>query len=272
MLGINTNVASLNAQRNLSSSQANMANSVQRLSSGLRVSSAADDAAGMAIATRMDSQIRGSSVALRNTNDGISMMQTADGAMSSIGDDLQRMRELAVQAKNSTSSNDLTSLDKEYQDLGSEINRVINQTDFNGASILKDGTAKTFQVGAKNTDTISVTISDLSAATNLTATTGGSLTSAANAATAITSIDGAIGEINTERANVGSVTNRFNQVASNLQTYNQNMSTARSRIVDADYAAESANMTRNSVLQQAGTAMLAQANAQPNQVLSLLRG
>ena len=263
---INTNVSSLNAQRNLSTSQMSLATSMQRLSSGLRVNSAKDDAAGLAIADRMNAQIRGTNVAIRNANDGISLAQTADGALSTVTDALQRMRELAVQAQNgSNGTSDRANLDTEYQALSSEVTRISTQTVFNGNTIIGAGAGtQTFQVGANVGDTLSVT-------TNAIATVAGGLTTAAAANTAITAIDAKLDVINTDRATYGAAMNRFSFTISNLQIGAENQSAARSRIMDADFAMETANLSRANILQQAGNAMVAQANQLPQQVMTLLR-
>lgn len=273
-LTINTNLASLNAQRNLGASQMQLNSALQRLSSGSRVNSAKDDAAGLAIAERMTSQIRGTTVAIRNANDGISLAQTAEGALSSMSDMMQRMRELATQASNATSSSDLTSLNTEYQDLATELTRTLNATTFNGKAVLAaDAGTLTFQVGAGTSadNRIDITTTDLTGDATVTAVTGGDLTSAANARTAMTNIDTALGTLNTQRANLGSVQNRFQFAIDNLQISGENIQSARSRIMDTDFATETANLTKAQILQQAGTAMLAQANSAPNYVLSLLR-
>jgi flagellin len=277
-MSINTNIVSMNAQRNLAASQGSLATSMQRLSSGLRVNSAADDAAGLAIASRMDAQVRGMDVAARNANDGISMAQTADGAMGQIGDMLQRMRELAVQGANGSNNvTDSANLDAEFQQLGSEINRTVGSTSFNGNAILGAAAAVgfTFQVGANTTanDTVTVKGVDLSAAASKTniATTK-SLTTAANATAAITAIDAAVDEITTQRATWGATQNRFNSIVSTLQVGSQNQASARSRIMDADFAKETSNLSRAQILQQAGNAMVAQANQLPNGVMALLKG
>ncbi len=386
-LTINTNVASLNAQRNLTSSSMDLATSLQRLSSGLRINSAKDDAAGLAISERMSTQIRGMNVAMRNASDGVSLAQTAEGSLDSVSNALQRIRELAVQSANATNSaSDRSALDAEAQQLKSEINRVATQTNFNGVKLL-DGsfTNKTFQVGANNGETISIssivnaksdalgttdiasvgvgsaattpaatviaagdikitaesgaiidvgtfttgatadlaassvleavnkisdqtgvfaTITDgttdqltftsthdiaitaggtataavtgLAASTTATAaTTTGfdtlDLTSAGGANTAILFMDSALNAVNTARADLGAIQTRFESVVSNLSINSENTSAARGRIRDADFASETANLTRNQILQQAGTAMLAQANQIPQNVLSLLR-
>jgi flagellin len=272
---INTNLASLNAQRNLSTSQSALNLSIQRLSSGLRVNSAKDDAAGLAIAERMNAQIKGMNVAIRNAADAISLSQTAEGALGKVGDALQRMRELAVQAANaSNGTGDLTNLDAEYQQLALEVTRVLDGTTFNGTSLLNSSATLTFQVGANNvgTDQIDVDTTDLTGGAGITAVVGGDLTSSANAQTAMDNLDDAIDEITSARATFGAVQNRFESVISNLQVASENQSASRGRIMDADFAAETAALTRGQILQQAGTAMLAQANALPNTVLTLLRG
>ena len=263
---INTNMASLNAQRNLNSSQSALATSMQRLSSGLRVNSSKDDAAGMAIADRMNAQVRGINVAIRNANDGVSLAQTAEGALATITDALQRMRELAVQAQNgSNGTTDRANLDQEYQQLSQEIARIAAQTRFGGTAIIGPSAgAMVFLVGPNNGDTLTVTT------TQVTTVVGG-LTTAAAASTAVFDIDAKLDVINSSRATYGAVMNRFALAIQNLQTTGENTSAARGRIMDADYAAETSNLARAQILQQAGTAMVAQANQIPNQVLQLLR-
>ena len=381
---INTNVMSLNAQRNLTTSQSSLATSLQRLSSGLRIISAKDDAAGLAISERFSSQIRGLDQAQRNANDGISLAQTAEGALAQVTNNLQRIRELAVQSANATnSSTDRTALQAEVDQLLSEIDRVANQTEFNGVKLL-DGsfTSAVFQVGANAGETISVSslvdantaalssvtsatgqssvtsgISDLAAATagdlvingvdvstgigaagsinqrvgqvvdainntssqhgvsaafdsvngrivltsdadiavtgnddgtvtgfNVSgndgdataATTNGlttlSVASFSGASLAIQQMDSALSQVNSARATLGAIQNRFESVVQSLSTTSENLSAARSRIQDTNFAAETANLTRAQILQQAGTAMLAQANSAPQNVLSLLQG
>jgi flagellin len=277
---INTNVASLNAQRNLSASQSSLATSMQRLSSGLRINSAKDDAAGLAIAERMNAQVRGMNVAIRNANDGISLAQTAEGALSKVGDALQRMRELAVQSRNATnSSSDKDSLNKEFGQLQSEITRVLGGTSFNGKKMLgSDATTMTFQIGANTTadDIVDITSEDMTANSDITAVTGStavidSTATSGDIATVIDNIDTAIDTINDQRATFGAAQGRFDAIISNLQQSVESQSAARSRIMDADFAQETANMSRAQILQQAGSAMVAQANQQPQQVLSLLR-
>jgi flagellin len=374
---VNTNIMSLNAQRNLNSSQNALATSVQRLSSGMRINSAKDDAAGLAISERMTSQVRGLNQAVRNANDGISLAQTAEGALAEVSNNLQRIRELAVQSANATNSaSDRAALDAEAQQLVSEIERVANQTAFNGTSLLDGSFANAaFQVGANVNETITVTgivdsnvaslgsvvkaqvtgaaataftavtagdltingtsvggiaaaasaterasqvrdainsvadttgvyatndtattvtlssasnivvahagasstlaITGLAAATTNTATTTGfvglSVGTVSGANLAIQSMDAALTAVNDARASLGAVQNRFESTIANLSTTAENLSAARSRIQDADFAAETASMTRAQILQQAGTAMVAQANSLPQSVLSLLR-
>jgi flagellin len=277
---INTNIASLEAQRNLNSSQSSLHTSMQRLSSGLRVNSAKDDAAGLAIAMRMDSQVRGMNVAVRNANDGISLAQTAEGALASVGNDLQRMRELAVQSANGTNStSDQASLQKEFIQLQAEITRVLGGTTFNGINILAGAaTSMSFQIGANTTanDTISIGLSDMTADTTITAITSATASIGAGATlgaidTVINNLDTALNTVNDTRATLGATQSRFDQIIANLQTAVENQSSAKSRIMDADYAAETANMSRANILQQAGTAMVAQANQLPQQVLKLLQ-
>lgn len=268
-LSINTNVSSLVAAKNLANSQKSLATSMQRLTSGLRINSAADDAAGLAISTSMSSQISGMQVAQRNANDAISLVQTADGALSSMTSVFQRMRDLATQASNGTySASDYTQMDKEYQDLATEANRIASSTKFNNIDMIsgKAGTF-TFQVGANTTDTLDVTTSD---ATQYLATPG-DLTSAANAKTAIGALDTALDSLTGDRSNYGASLNRLGFTVNNLDNSITNLQSARSRIVDADYGQESANIAKTQVLQQAGIAMLAQANQQPQSILSLLR-
>jgi flagellin len=280
-LSINTNIASIDAQRNLSGSQMSLATSMQRLSSGLRINSAKDDAAGLSIAERMNAQVRGMNVAIRNSNDGISLAQTADGALAQVSNSLQRMRELAVQARNSTnSSSDKDSLNKEFGQLQSEITRVLGGTTFNGKHMLgADATTLNFQVGANTTadDTVSIKTVDMTQDTTMTAVTNTSSVVIDSTATSgaigtvIDNIDKAIDDVNNTRATFGATQSRFDSIISNLQSGVENQTAARSRIMDTDFAAETANMSRANVLQQAGTAMIAQANQQPQQVLSLLR-
>ena len=267
-LSVNTNVMSLAAQRNLSRNTNGLQTSIERLSSGLRVNSAKDDAAGLAIATRIDAQVRGLNVAVRNAGDAISLSQTAEGGLAEITNMLQRMRELAVQSANATNSaSDRANLDAEYQQLNTEITRQVGATTFNGVAIIGGGAgAQVFQVGANATDVITVTTADMAAAA-----AGGDITSAANATTALGTVDTAMDLVTTNRALYGATQNRFQSVINNLTVASENQAAARGRIMDADFAMETANLTRLQILQQAGTAMVAQANQIPQSVLSLLQ-
>ena len=268
---INTTIVSLNAQRNMTTSQSALATSMQRLSSGLRVNSAKDDAAGLAIAERMSAQVRGSNVAMRNANDAISMFQTAEGAMGKIGDSLQRIRELAVQAANGSLSNaDRTNLNAESTQLVAEIGRVASNAKFNGVNLL-NGTLTTanFQVGANATDVITTTTSfDMTA---LAAYTAANISTQAGATAVLTATDTDLNTLNSARADAGALQSRFEAVVGQLQVYAENTSAARGRIMDADFAQETAALSRAQILQQAGSAMVAQANQLPNQVMALLR-
>ena len=265
-MSINTNVNSLNAQRHLSMSQGALSTSMARLSSGLRINSATDDAAGLAIADRMNAQVKGINIAVRNANDGISLAQTAEGALSTVTDVLQRMRELAVQAQNgSNGTTDRANLDTEFQALSSEITRIAAQTKFNGTAIVGGSAgAQVFQVGANNGDTLTITTSTVT-------TVSGGLTTSATASTAVAALDTALDTITTSRATYGAAINRFNFAIANLQVTGENQTAARGRIMDADFATETAGLARAQILQQAGTAMIAQANQLPQQVLQLLR-
>ena len=284
---INTNLNSLNAQRSLNSSQMSLATSMQRLSSGLRVNSAKDDAAGLAIAERMNTQVRGMNAAVRNANDGISLAQTAEGSLGKVADALQRMRELAVQSSNATnSSSDKDSLDKEFGELAKEIQRILNATTFNGKHVLgAEAGPMQFQVGANTTanDTIDITTVDMTIDPTIVLVAGTDNTGAGrslidNSAligavhTVIDNIDVALNNVSAQRATLGASQSRFDSVISNLQVSVENQTAARSRIMDADFAAETANLSRTQILQQAGTAMVAQANQMPQQVLKLLQG
>ena len=284
---INTNLISLNSQRALNMSQSSLGVAMQRLSSGMRVNSAKDDAAGLAIAERMTSQVRGMNVAIRNSNDGISMAQTAESALGKVADSLQRMRELSVQAVNATNSgSDKDSLDKEFGELSKEVQRVLGATTFNGRHMLgADAGTLTFQIGANTSsdDVIDIVTSNLTIDTTITSVAGTDNTGAGRAVidssasptdihTVMDSIDTALNNINAQRATLGASQSRFETVISNLQVSVESQSAARSRIMDADFAAETANLSRAQILQQAGNAMVAQANQLPQQVLKLLQG
>ena len=283
---INTNLVSLNAQRNNNVSQSSLATSMQRLSSGLRVNTAKDDAAGLAIAERMTTQVRGMNVALRNANDAVSLTQTGESALGKVGDLFQRMRELAVQSANGTNNtDDRVSLNEEFVQLAQEATRTLGGTQFNGVNILATNDISTYQIGANNTsdiDRITVNAFNWTTEQKLTDLLGASIitgagvptaaiTDATSAQGALKTIDDAITRVNSQRATFGAVQNRFENVIAILQVGSENQSAARSRIMDADYASETANLSRASILQQAGNAMVAQANQLPQQVLSLLR-
>jgi len=274
---INTNVMSLTAQRNLGNSQSLMATSMQRLSSGLRINSARDDAAGLAIAERMNTQVRGMNVAIRNANDGISLAQTAEGGLDEIGNMLQRMRELAVQSANGTNSGgDRNNLQLEYKALGDEVARISSSTTFNGIKIIGSGAGSiSFQVGANtgSAQTLKITTGNIASAAGVSAALAASIGSAAlasGATEAMTALDTAIDNVTTARAGLGAVQSRFESAINNLQIGVENQSASRGRIVDADFAVESAALTRSQILQQAGSAMVSQANSAPQNVLSLL--
>ena len=268
---INTNLASLNAQRNLTTSGKSLNTSLQRLSSGLRVNSARDDAAGLGIATNMAAQSRGMTVATRNANDGISLAQTAEGGLATITDHLQRMRELATQASSGQyDTNNLAALDKEFQALQSEISRVATATTFNGKHVLTADTALSFQIGAGTSTDNQIAVTTVSASM-ATVVTGLAVATTAGAAASMAAIDTALNNVNDARSGLGALQSRFEGVVSQLGAQIENTEAARSRIMDTDYAAETANLSRAQILQQAGTAMLAQANTIPQNVLSLLQ-
>jgi len=274
-ISVNTNVSSLNAQRNLSKSGQGLATSMERLSSGMRINSAKDDAAGLQISNRLTSQINGLGVAQRNANDGISIAQTAEGAMSETTNILQRVRELALQSANgSNSAEDRASLQLEVSALQEEINRISSDTSFGDINLL-DGnfTAVDFQIGANSGETITfgITAMDTTTLTDGTTTVAAiDISTAAGAQLAIDSIDGAIKQVDTERAKLGAVQNRFGHTINNLANIQENVSASRSRIQDTDFATETAEMTKNQILQQAGTSILSQANQLPQAALSLL--
>lgn len=279
-LVVNTNMASLNAQRNLGKSQSDLNISMQRLSSGLRVNSAKDDASGLYSSELMTSDIRGLNQAIRNAADGISLSQTAEGALAEIANNLQRVREVAVQAANATTEN-RTGLQKEVDQLTQEISRIIQTTEFNGTFVLSGGSQLTFQVGADGKTDNQVSVSGTAIQTvigasggyntSLTATKTIDVSTSGGAFAALNSLDTAIVKIAETRATFGAVQNRFDAVISNLQNYSENLTAARSRIMDADFASETAKLTRAQIMQQAGTSILAQANQIPQGALSLLQ-
>ena len=267
---INTNIASLTAQKNLANVTMKLQSSYDHLSSGLRITSAADDAAGLGISERLRAKISAWAVAGRNTQDGISLAQTGEGALNGVNNMLSRMRELATQAANGTlSPTDRTTADNEFQKLISEVDRVATSTEFNDIKLL-DGSSptSTIQVGINAGDTIDVNLQDTTAATL--GINGLNVTSAANASAAITAIGTAIDTVNTARGQFGADMNRLQNAFANTQTQDQNLSAAESRIRDVDVAAETANLTRNTILQQAAVSVLSQANVQPQLALKLL--
>ena len=272
-LVINTNVAALNAQRNLAHSQRALNKSMQRLSSGLRINSAKDDAAGLAISDRMTSQIRGLNQAVRNSNDGISMAQTAEGALQETGNLLQRMRELSVQSANDTNTEaDRSSIDAEFQQLAAEIDRIANTTSFNNQTLLSGGFSNTsaaiFHVGANASQVISLHIG--AATTNALSIGTLTVSTRSHANSSITALDEAISKVDVLRGSLGAVMNRLEATISNLSNVAENITASRSRIVDADIARETSAMTKNNILQQAGVSVLTQANQAPQLALSLL--
>lgn len=272
---INTNVKSILAQNALVTNDRSLTKSMQQLSTGKRINTAADDAAGLAISSRMTSQIRGLNQGVRNANDGISMLQTAEGATQEISNMLQRMRELAVQAANDTyGTTDRTAITTEVTELATEITRIGTNTQWNGMSVLASASTYTFQVGSGSTSTSSI---DVSFTTTMSASNLGvsaaslSVSSNTYAQAAIASIDTAITSVNTFRSTLGAKINRLTSAADNLANISMNTAASRSRIEDADYAQATTELARAQIIQQAGTAMLAQANQQPQAVLSLLK-
>jgi flagellin len=280
---INTNVMSLNAQRNASANQSSMQTTMQRLSSGLRINTAKDDAAGLAIAERMNTQVRGMTVAVRNANDGISLSQVAESGIGTLTDILQRMRELAVQSINSTNtSSDISALNQEYSQLGNELARIVSAVQFNGSTLFTNTAGYDFQVGATSGQTITIASACLNfqSAAGLSSVMLGSTdaasaldftTNSANAAN-LTALDLALDTVNAARAQLGAIQSRFEKTINFLQSGIENQSAAKGRIMDADFAQETSNLTRVQILQQAGTAMIAQANQMPQSVLQLLKG
>jgi len=267
---IGTNVASLSAQRHLANSRADMEVSMERLASGKRINSAMDDAAGLTVVHKLDAKITGLNQAVRNGNDGISMIKVAEGALEEISSILDRMKELTVQGANGTyASADRTAMSVEFVALYDEMTRITDATDFNGKKVIGNSVSINIQVGDTNAasqDVIAITTTD-SANTALSV----SITTAADANTANALVDTAIATVDTQRGTLGAIANRLENAVSNLMSRSENQAAARSRIEDTDFAVESANLAKNQVLQQAGTAMLAQANASGQGVLSLLK-
>lgn len=272
-LRIYNNVEAANAHRVLSNTNNALSKSMERLSSGLRINRAADDAAGLAVSEVMRSQIRGMSVASRNAQDGVSMVQVADGALGNVGDMLQRVRDLAVQASNGTLTDaQRANLDAEVQQILSEINTTGSDTEFNGIKILSGSVATsavTLQVGANGGQVIAFTIGTIS--TTALTLNGLAVSTATAASAAIASIDSAISTVTAQRASLGAVQNRLELTISRLGLTSENLQAAESRIRDADMASEMISFTKNQILQQSGMAMLSQANSAPQSVLSLLR-
>lgn len=303
MAVINTNLLSLTTQNNLNKSQSSLGTAIERLSSGLRINSAKDDAAGQAIANRMTAQVKGLTQAARNANDGISVAQTTEGALNEINTNLQRIRELTVQANNGTNSaDDLVSINNEVVDRLKEINRVADQTSFNGVKVLSTAQTLNIQVGAKDAETIGISLKKIDSSTlfagnakmsgitegstgkasvgilatysaGAAATTSGTATAATAtvASGLLAEIDKAISDVDSLRSSLGASQNRFESTVNNLNSTVTNITAAKSRIEDADYATEVSNMSRAQILQQAGTSVLSQANQVPQTVLSLLR-
>ncbi|MCB9880481.1 MAG: flagellin FliC [Planctomycetes bacterium] len=271
-LRVNTNVASINAQRNLESVTGRLGTNYRRLSTGLRITTAADDAAGLAISERLRSQVRSLSQSKRNANDGISLVQTAEGALNESNSILIRMRELAIQASNGTvSPKDKTTLNEEFTQLRSEIERIAKSTEFNSVKLL-DGSASetTFQVGFGTTSGVDTVGISLTPALATSLSLDGLSITGSNAAAAISAIDNAIDKVSSQRGSFGAVQNRLSSTINNLGVQIENLSAAESRIRDVDVADETAQLTRNSILQQAATSILAQANVAPQSALSLL--
>jgi flagellin len=276
-LYVNTNVSAINAQRQLFNSGQALNTSFERLSSGFRINRAADDAAGLQITDRLTSQIQGLNQAVRNANDAISLTQTAEGALAETTIALQRIRQLAIQSQNGiNSSSDRSALQKEVSALKSEITRIATDTEFNGVKLLDAGFSAVFLVGAEGGQTISVNLSagKLQGATSFSTAglglTDTSVTSASTASAAIGAIDTAISAIGGIRADLGALQNRFQSTIRNLSNISENVAAARSRIKDTDFAAETAELTRNQIIQQASISVLSQANQRPQAALSLL--
>lgn len=267
---VNTNLASMNAQKNLSAVTSRLQGNYSRLSSGLRITNASEDAAGLEISERLRSKVRAWGVAGRNTQDGISLAQTAEGALGEVSNMLSRMRELATQSANGTlSSTERTTLDNEFQELSGEIDRIATTTEFNGINLLDGSTATAvFQVGIDAGDTVTVNMQDTQAATIGISTLD--VTSDTNASAAITALETAIDTVNSSRGELGASQNRLQSAFINAQNQRENLSAAESRIRDVDVASETADLTRNGILQQAAVAVLSQANAQPQLALRLL--
>ncbi len=269
---INTNIGSLNATRQLDSSNRDLSVSMERLTSGLRINSAADDAAGLAVATNMTTQIMGTDMAVRNANDGISMAQTIDGAAEEMTNMMQRQRELAIQSLNDTySSANRIAMNAEFDALSAELTRIASTTKFNGIAIMNTAVSTNLQVGWEDNVADSINLTTIAGSAIATAVTAVGVDTSANAAGAITVLNTQLSTLSSARSGVGAVQNRLEYTVSNLQNVSENTSAARSGIQDADFAKESADLAKNQVLQQAGMSMLSQANQASQNVLSLLR-
>ena len=273
MTAINTNVKSLIAQQALTVNNRGLSKTMEQLSTGKRINSAADDAAGLSISNKMTAQIRGLNQAVRNANDAISMVQTAEGALNEVTNMLQRMRELAVQSVNGTNSAaDRTSLDAEFDQLNSEISRISNKTTWNGMEIMGSAAAAfNFQAGPAASDSVTVTFLNVSSLGGIVTAAAEGLETAVSATSAIVDLDQAISTVDAYRSTLGAVVNRLNYAADNLTNVSTNTAASRSRILDTDYAAATTELARTQIIQQAATAMLAQANQSPSSVLSLLQ-
>lgn len=279
MTVINTNTNALAARNAINANTRTLQTAMQQLATGSKINNASDDAAGLAIRENMTAQIKGFNAAIRNANDGISLLQTADAAMDGMSSMLQRMRELSVLAQNDTySSAQLTAMDDEFQELLEEVDRLASDTQFNGFALLNgDGgnlggtSVFSFQVGANSSQTIEVTISDQGTGGALSAIASATVASATSAASAVTNLDTAIQALAANRSVIGAAINRLTYSADNATTMAQNAAAARSQISDTDYATATSELARAQIIQQAGTAMLAQANQQPQTVLALLR-
>lgn len=268
-LRVNNNIYAISAQRNLSQVSDRLGGNYARLSSGLRIASAADDAAGLGISERMRSQIRGLAQAGRNAQDGISATQTAEGALNEVSNSLVRMRELALQAANGTvTTDDQAIIDLEFQELIEEIDRVAGATEFNGINLLNGSGAIDIQVGLDSGETITIADTDVTSATL--SIDSLDTTDSTNASAALTALDTAINSVSTARGTLGAATNRLNSSFRSIQNTREGLSAAESRIRDVDVAMETADLTRNSILQQAAVSVLGQANAQPQLALRLL--
>ena len=270
---INTNVKSLIAQQSLAVNNRTLNKTMEQLSTGKRINSASDDAAGMAISSKMTAQIRGLNMAVRNANDAISMIQTAEGSLNEVSNMLQRMRELSIQAANGTySAADRTSLDTEFEALQSEITRISDKTTWNGVEMMGSGAASTsFQVGNAASDTVTVTFKDINSAVVTASVLADSVSTVTLASAATTDIDTVLTAIDTYRSTLGAMVNRLTYAADNLTNVSTNTAASRSRIEDTDYAAATTELARSQIIQQAATAMLAQANQSSASVMSLLQ-